>query len=501
MEERLSGRTQLSGIFHRDRDWPITCINRCIKDELTVISAPQVFDDTKQALLREGLTHHREGRLDEARQLYYRLLASEPGHADCLHLLGMTFFQAGNADEAIGLIRSAIAFHPLGASYHANLGNILQSLEKDAEAEACYRASLSIRPNQAEVWMNLGHVLKKRGRPEASLHCYEQALRIDPQMNEAKAGMGTSLLLQGKFLRGWKLSESRWQTRDWSDRPRIESSPRWHGENLGSNRVLIWGEQGVGDEIMFAGLVPDILATGTRCVLACEPRLGPLFARSFPGAEVVSLHNPGQSLESDIAAQIPSGSLPGLFRKTAADFGHTTSPYLTSNLAVRDHFRNKYKDGRPLVGVAWHTKNQASGRARSIKLASLAPLFANHDVRWISLQYGNHEALQAEVAASADPVFLDDDVDQLQDMDLFAAQVAAMDLVVTIDNSTAHLAAALGVPTWVMLPYAPDWRWLLKRQDSPWYPTLRLFRAEEPGKWTPVVERVCSELRATFPLI
>jgi ADP-heptose:LPS heptosyltransferase len=256
--------------------------------------------------------------------------------------------------------------------------------------------------------------------------------------------------------------------------------------------VLIWREQGVGDEAMFAGLIPDVIRTGNRSLLDCDARLKPLFARSFPGIDVVSGSGVLLYPDKEIAAHVPSGSLPGLFRKSAEDFAGTASPYLIADAGARERLRAAYADGRRLVGLAWHTNNRKTGRARSIDLELLAPLLERSDIRWISLQYGDHDELEREAGAAGVNLFLDIDrtVNQLLDIDLFAAQIAAMDLVVTIDNSTAHLAGALGVPTWVLLPFAPDWRWLRGREDSPWYPTLRLFRQAKRGDWESVVEAV-----------
>jgi hypothetical protein len=152
-------------------------------------------------------------------------------------------------------------------------------------------------------------------------------------------------------------------------------------------------------------------------------------------------------------------------------------------LGRRDEFRRRYSDGRKIVGIAWHTKNKRSGRQRSVDLSLFKRLFSREDIRLVSLQYGNHGDLQV-------PVLVDPSVDQLSDMDTFAAQVAAMDLVITIDNSTAHLAGALGVPVWVLLPFVPEWRWFRTREDSPWYPSARLFRQPKPGDWHAVVERI-----------
>jgi hypothetical protein len=242
-----------------------------------------------------------------------------------------------------------------------------------------------------------------------------------------------------------------------------------------------------------------VIRTGTRCVLDCDPRLEPLFARSFRGVKVTAQelgNDPGDDPELDISAHLPCGSLPGLFRATGGDFARTTSPYLMADPVERERFRARYRDaeGRRLAGLAWHTNNRKTGPHRSIDLAMFTPLFARPDIRWVSLQYGDHDALQEQAAAASAPILIDRSVDQISNIDIFAAQVAAMDLVITIDNSTAHLAGALGVPTWVLLPFASDWRWLQAREDSPWYPTLRLFRQPKRSDWQSVVQRVKSAL-------
>jgi hypothetical protein len=268
-------------------------------------------------------------------------------------------------------------------------------------------------------------------------------------------------------------------------------------------------------------------------VLNCEPRLQPLFARSFPSIEVVSKRNdsteapcpilsvilserseskdlhfaigrkngipPSQPAfvheeTQEIAAHLPTGSLPGLFRTSAASFAAIASPYLKADSAELGRFRARYGDGRRLIGLAWRTNNSRTGRKRSIDLPLLAPLFAQPGQRWISLQYGDFDSLEEQAKAANAPILIDRSVDQFKNIDLFAAQVSAMDLVITIDNSTAHLAGALGIPVWLLLPFAADWRWLQQRQDSPWYPSLRLFRQLQPGDWRSVLQEVQSAL-------
>jgi tetratricopeptide (TPR) repeat protein len=449
-------------------------------------------------IVKDALKHHRAGRLSEAAQMYGLVLSAEPDNADCLHLLGMIAYQTGNNERAVELIRKAIAIHNTAASYYSNLGNVLRTQQKMVEAEACYRHSLAIHPDQAEVHLNLGNILKAQGQVDSALASYQRALSLSTELAEAQVAESMALLLKGEFGLGWQAFEARWRTQEYDTRPRSYPQPLWRGERLASGRVLIWGEQGVGDEVMFSSLIRDVIASGSRCVLECDIRLQPLFGRSFPGVEIVSGYDPRLQQELDIVAHLPSGSLPGLFRKKHNDFATSRSSYLVADALKRKRFRARYEDGRPLVGIAWHTRNKKSGHSRSIDLAQLAPLISLPGVRWVSLQYGDHIALKNEALTAEAPLLIDAEVDQLTDLDTFAAQVAAMDLVITIDNSTAHLAAALGIPTWTLLPFAPDWRWLLGREDSPWYPTMRLFRQPIPGDWQTVVAQVQAALATTF---
>jgi len=445
-----------------------------------------------QAMVQDALRHHVEGRLADAERMYHEILCVDPEQADSLHLLGMIAYQSGCFEIAVELIQKAIAINGNVALFHSNLGNVLQAQRELSKAGASYQRALMLRPDLAETWVNLGNIFKARAEVDSSLTCYRRALALNPELAEAAAGESMALLLSGDFASGWKHFDRRWQTKDFNSRMRVYPQPLWNGEKLASGRLLIWGEQGIGDEIMFAGLIPDVIRTGNRCFLDCDVRLKPLFARSFPGVDVVSGFDPGSRPELKIGAHLPGGSLPGLFRATKDAFAATTSPYLVADPAECERFRAKYGGGRTLVGLAWHTKNKTTGIDRCIELSLLAPLFAQPGIQWFSLQYGDHDALEKEVAGT--PIFVDHTVDQFSDVDRFAAQITAMDLVITIDNSTAHLAGALGIPTWVLLPFAPDWRWMLDREDSPWYPAMRLFRQTTTGDWQAVMRSVQSAL-------
>lgn len=439
-----------------------------------------------------------QGKLDESVISYERALALKPDSAETFNNLGTARQAQGQMDAAIACYERALAIKPDYAEVFYNLGNACRFQGKLDEAIAYYQRAIAIKSEYPEAYYNRGNVLREQGKVDEALVQFARALELRPEY--AQAGFAESLaqLVNGDFAAGWKNFEKRWLTADHDTPRRDYAQPLWNGEKLASGSLLIWGEQGIGDEIMFAGLIPDLIRTGNRCVLDCQERLKPLFARSFPSIEVVSGCGPGLHPELGIVAQMPCGSLGGVFRNTSADFAATTSPFLFADPAERDRLRVGYADGRRLVGLAWYTNNRKWGSQRSVDLSLLASLFNGADTRWISLQYGDHDWLESQVAGTDAPILIDSSVDQLADIDLFAAQVAAMDLVITIDNSTAHLAGALGVPVWVLVPFMPDWRWLLDREDSPWYPAMRLFRQPKTGDWQSVVEKVRHALAVDF---
>jgi len=510
------------------------------------------------SMLAEALQHHRVGQLSAAEAIYRKILQLDSSHADSLHLLGVVAHQQGNHAEAVELISKAIIAYPSGASYYLNLGNALRSMGKldeaiqayrrslalapesfeahvnlgnvlrmkglvaeaidsykqslalqadnpeaynnlgnayqgegrEQDAEACYRRALALNPTHASAHHNLGNLLMEQGELEQGLRQLETALEIAPQYHDAVFSIALVELKKGEFSSGWQKFEERWNTESHDTPQRHYSQPLWTGEKLADGKLFIWGEQGIGDEIMFAGLIPEVIRAGNRCIVECDPRLQPMFSRSFADAEVIA--RGGETPAFD--AHLPSGSLPGLLRGSLESFARVTSPYLFADEARRAQCRSRYDDGRRVVGLAWHTRNKRTGRRRSISLPTFAPLFALPGIRWVSLQYGDHADLEEQAQRASAPLCIDREVDQLQDMDSFAAQIAALDLVITIDNSTAHLAGALGIPAWLLLPHSSDWRWLNDRQDSPWYPSLRLFRQPQPNDWSSVIAQLCDAL-------
>jgi tetratricopeptide (TPR) repeat protein len=439
-----------------------------------------------------------QNKLDDAEACYAQALTLKPDYAEAWYNLGNLRQAQDRLAEAAACYERAIMLKPQLAEAHYNLGNTLHTLDRLAEAAAGFERALALRPEYAEAHYNLGCVLEDLGRLDEALARMARALEIKPDYPQARFGQAIAQLRSGDFATGWRNYECRWKSLDHDTPWRAYTEPMWTGEELDSGRLLVWGEQGIGDQIQFAGLIPDAVRTGNRIMLDCDARLKPLFARSFPGVEVVTGCGPAEAQETGIVAHLPAGSLPGFFRTTEAAFAATSTPYLKADPVKRKRFRADYGDGRRLIGLAWHTRNQKTGRKRRIDLGKFAPLFALSGIRWISLQYGDFDDLEQQAVAAEAPLLIDRSVDQFTDIDRFAAQIAAMDQVITIDNSTAHLAAALGRPVWLLAPLAADWRWLESRSDSPWYPTLRLFRQQKIGDWEPVIESVRIALAGTL---
>ena len=387
-----------------------------------------------------------------------------------------------------------MALDPAGAELWNNRASVLKGQGDTDGALAALWIAAVLQPASSAIRNNLADALMLAGRPAEALEQAEAALAETPDLPDARLARATALLTLGRFAEGWDAWEDRW-----AGQPARFPQPAWTGEPLGEGRLLVWGEQGIGDELQFAALLPLLTQAGVRCRLECDARLAPLLARSLPDAEVVARATPPDPrlLSPAIAAQIPSGSLPRLWLRDSADF-RRLHPYLVADPARTAAFRAADgpagKTGKPLVGIAWHTTNPKWGRSRNIPLPDLARALHAAGARMVVLQYGDWAAEVAALAGEGIDIAIPPGLDLRDDLDGLAARIAATDLVVTIDNVTAHMAGALGHPAWILLGHAADWRWLRDRLDSPWYPSATLFRQPTPGDWGAVLDAVREHL-------
>jgi len=424
----------------------------------SVERALELKPDLAEAHNNRAVALRRLGRNEEAVAGYDRALALRPDYPGAHANRAVSLLELGRAPEALAAVDRAIVLDDRNPDYHNIRGNVLQDLHRHREALEAYARVRALQPGHAEGEWN------------------ESVCR----------------LLLGDFKAGWPLFESRWSSGQMIAEFK-PVQPRWDGRRI-SGRLLVWGEQGVGDQIHQLGMTERLPECADEVVLAVSEKLLPLVARSVPGWRVIGLR---AAEREACAAQIPLGSLGAWFRPDWSAFPGRRR-YLEADAQKVAALRRRLRgDGRRLVGLSWHSIAPKVGAAKSLELAALEPLLRRPDLRFVSLQYGDtaaerravRERFGVEVAAV-------DELDLFNDLDSLAALVAACDTVVTISNTTAHLAGALGVDTQLMLPrgVARHWYWHEGRDDSPWYPSLRIHRQLRAGDWRPVLDAVIAAL-------
>ncbi len=404
----------------------------------------------------------------------------DPQRAEAHFLRGTALNALGRPAEAAAVLRRAVALDPYHAAAHLNLGNACADLDRLDEAEQFCRAAVRLDPTLAEAHVSLGFALTSLGRLGEAIAACEAAIALRPDFAQAHWNRATACLLRGDFHTGFE--EYEWRKRH--DRFRRDflalPGPAWQGESLARRTILVHAEQGLGDTIQLSRFLPLLATRGARVALACDARLIPLLG-TLPGvAEVV----PRGAALPRYDFWVDQMSLPRLFDLTP-DTIPAAGGYLSADPARVAAWRAALPAGRN-VGLVWAGNPlHSNDRRRSLPPEQLARLSAVSGIRFVSLQVGPR-ADEAAAMADCSP--------HLADYAETAALTAALDLIVTVDTSVAHLAGALGVETWVMLPFAPDWRWILGRDDTPWYASMRLIRQPRPGDWDSVLDTVALRL-------
>ena len=460
-------------------------------------NAVRVNPELAAAHYNLGNVLRRAGQPDDAVAAFRRALDLDPGRAEFHNNLGEALLDQGAIEAAITHFRQANELTPARAEILNNLGNALGKQGHFEDALEYYRQSLDSVPDFLNTHTNRANALAEMGRWDEALAGHRRAVEIDPDSAVAHHNLSLQLLLLGQMPEGWAEYEWRWPAGIVVKKHDFPQ-PRWLGEDPAGKTVLVWSEQGAGDEILFAGMIPALLDLGARVILECDPRLVDVFERSFAGVtSIARASSPDpRLLTGDIDFQIPAGSL-GRWLRDTTERRPGPAAYLSADTEKLDALKRRYKAGSDglVVGVTWNSKNQLIGDKKSLALAALAPLAPLAGITLVDLQYGDTRTEREAFAAETGSALVhDDSIDQMADLDAFAAQVGAMDLVITVSNTTAHFAAALGVPTWVMVHPAPLPCWLLEREDSPWYPTVQLFRQTRPGEWGDVIDRVAERL-------
>jgi predicted O-linked N-acetylglucosamine transferase (SPINDLY family) len=431
-------------------------------------------------------------RFAEAAERFREVVRLRPDDAAANNSLGLALAESGRFDEALDSYRRALQLKPEYAEAHDNLGNALQALGNLDEAVASHQRALRANPDFAEAHTNLGAALAGLGRLDAALSCYRQALRLKPDCGETHKNLALIQLSQGDFEHGWAEYEWRWQCKSAISR-RSFREPPWDGSPLAGRTILLHVEQGLGDTLQFIRYARLVKERGGTVVVECQPALVGILSMCRGIDRLIAWGSPLPAFD----VYTPLLSLPRLFQTTLATVPAEV-PYLRADASLVKPWRERLKslDGFR-IGIAWQGSHKYRGdQRRSMPLERFAPLAGVPGVHLISLQKGPGTE-QLEQLADRFPVTdvgsqLDEATGAFMDT---AAVMKNLDLVVTSDTSIAHLAGALGVPVWLALSAVPDWRWLLDRDDSPWYPSMRLFRQTRLGDWGGVFERLSTVLR------
>ena len=432
-----------------------------------------------------------QGKLDEAVACYRRALGLQPNYAAAHNNLGNALKDLGKLPEAVACYRRAVELQPELAVAHNNLGNALKDLGKPDEAVACYRRALELKPDYVEPHNNLGIAFQDQGKLDEAVACCRRALELQPDFAEAHWNRSLLWLLCGNFAAGWPEYEWRWRRKDCPQRRFTQ--PLWDGHLLRGKTILLHAEQGLGDTIQFVRYATLVRQHAARVVVECQPPLLRLLA-GCPGID--QLLGAGEELPAfDVHA--PLMSLPRICKTTLENIPAGV-PYVFPAPALVAQWRERLRaiDGFT-IGIGWQGNPKYPGdRSRSIPLRHFADLVKIPGVCLVSLQKGAGREQLAAIRGACRIVDLAAELDEQAGafMDT-AAVMKNLDLVITSDTALAHLAGAIGVPVWVALPLVPDWRWLLDRGDSPWYPTMRLFRQRRWGDWQGVFQRIQTALR------
>jgi tetratricopeptide (TPR) repeat protein len=444
--------------------------------------------DDAEAHSCRGATLHELQRFEEALASYDHALALRPDYAEARYNRGNALHALKRFEEALADYDHALALRPDYIEALVNRGNTLHALNRFEEALATYDRALALRPDYVEAHVNRGIILHKLKRLEEALASYDRALALRPDYVEAHYNEGMSRMLAGDFERGWQKLEWGWVAARQRYVKRNFSQPQWLGSNeIAGKTVLLHAEQGFGDVIQFCRYVPRVAERGARVIFEVYEPLRELMS-TLPGvAQIVSSGKP----PPDFDMHCPMMSLPlALGAESATILSQT--PYLrASPQAVMDWNSRLGPRHRPRIGLAWSgLPAHDNDLNRSMRLSAFLPPLAGFNATYVSLQREVRE-VDAPVLQGSDVLHFGKELKTYADT---AALIANLDLVISVDTSVAHLAGALAKPVWILLPFIPDWRWLLDRDDSPWYPTARLFRQDETRGWDGVMARVHAEL-------
>ncbi|MFN4310538.1 MAG: tetratricopeptide repeat protein [Ferrovibrio sp.] len=456
-----------------------------------------------QAAILLTWAYREAGRIPQAVEWVEKILSRNPTNVALRIEYGQLLFRLDRVEEACDAYRQAL---PLAsdatmlAQIQGNLaGAEIRRGNLDA-AEAVCRKALELDPNSRIATGNLANIRELQKRFDEAERLYLGLLDKYPDDADAHNNLGMMRLHQARYAEAWPHFAWRFRSSGWSTPDSGRGLPAWDGSFPPPGRLLVWQEQGIGDEILFSSLLPGLQEKGADVVVATDRRLVPLFGRSFPGLEVLANDSVLDVSALRLACQRPFGDLGAVLRPDVQSFASHPRAYLKADPQRRTVFRQRYASGdRLLVGISWNSNNRRAGAGKSVALADMLPFLREPNANFVSLQYGPAATEAATLEQRGDIAFRhDDQVDPLQDIDAQAAQIAALDMVVSVSTAAAHLAAALGVPTLLLLPGTRGqlWYWGAEGETTPWYPSVRICRIQPGEGVRAMMERALSMFRA-----
>ena len=451
------------------------------------MQAITVKPDFAEAFCNLGILYYELKEFNESELKLKKAINLNPNYLEANINLGNVLLDLKRFDDSLESYNKAIAINQTHAESYCNRGNVLIELNRLSDALFSYDTAISLKSNYYEAYCNRGNVLKLMKRFDEALESYDKSIEANPSYADAYWNKSLTYLYQGDFVNGLSLYDWRWKIDKIETVYRSSFKPEWDGKSR-IDRILVWSEQGVGDEIMFAGLLSELQSLVGGVIVEVDERLIPIFARSLSGIEFVSKLLPVEDERFD--AHLPMGSLMKFLRPTLEAFNAKGgSPYLLADIKRSQALRSKWvKGAEKLIGISWKSKNAQNGHQRSLSLKDMVQALQVPGVKLVNLQYGDvkDEILQVKQEIGIE-VIEESSVDNFVDLDGLAALIMACDEVISVDNSTVHLSGALGKEVQVLLPFSADWRWMEERADSPWYRSVKLHRQGPNWDWQKVL--------------
>ena len=447
----------------------------------------QVSPNYTLALNNLGLALYEKGEQDDALITFQKVIELDPDFASAYFNLGLVFMKKQDFKQAIGSFQTAIKKDPNFEDAYYNAGIAFAQLGRTDDAIDFYRQTLQLNPSRPDVYNNLAMAYEDIGDVQGAITYFKKALELNPGDAEIHWNLSLALLLSGNFQEGWK--EYQWRFRVNDFQMKRFKQPQWDGSDISGKTILLHSEQGFGDTIQFVRYAALVAERGARVILQCPTELKSLL-RSVEGLMEVIAYGE-QFPNFDLHCHLLS--LPFIFKTTFKTIP-SRIPYIIPDPLILRKWRNKiqFETKQKKIGLVWAGGSMnRDDRKRSLLLKDFSSLAGTSDTVFFSLQKG--EAAQ-QTRMGPEGIQIVDRTDEIHDFSDTAAIIENLDLVISVDTAVAHLAGALGKPVWTLLPFVPDWRWMLDRDDSPWYPTIRLFRQPSPGDWQSVIIRLRDEL-------